>query len=119
MRTGTYLQALAFHPVENPNEEVLHLQPTLAGQEVSWGSRGSPERPRTLSCGSRGGGDFRTAGPWPGRMQLHPWSRVERGEHQHFRVIFWGNHVRVVLISAGRDPAEGCGMGEELIISPR
>lgn len=110
MRTWTYLQALAFHPVENPSEEALHLQATLAGKRVSWGPCGAsgasqtPRNPFLWEPGRRRavGGNFLTAGPRPGRMQLHPWSRVEHGEREHFRVIFRGSHVRVVLIPAER-----------------
>lgn len=55
-------------------------------------------------------GNFLTAGPRPGRMQLHPRDGVERGDWERFRVIFWGSHVRVVLIPAGRDSGTSRGL---------
>lgn len=43
-------------------------------------------------------------------MQLHPWRGAERGEREHFRVIFWESHVTAVLVPAGRGSEANRGL---------
>lgn len=87
-----FLRVLDFQRTRNPREEAL-LCPLH--RERFLGGLVEPKHPRTLFHRSQGGGErargnFLTAGPRPGRMQLHPWNRAERGDLGAFPRYFFG-----------------------------